>query len=187
MEFSTSYLAGLFDGEGCIFIARRMPRRTMIAPYYMLTTSINMTHRPVIEALAQQLDCGILVHRKDLKNPKHQAAYEIALASNRARDFILSIYDELVVKKEQARLALVFQENLNAYRGKFVYMTKAEQDALVEWRERVRLRVKSLKKMSTIGALDWNVGELGGHPMPGPHGRGRAIPNQAGANHSGRA
>ena len=167
MKFSPSYLAGLFDGEGCIFIARRMPRRTMIVPYYMLTASINMCHRPLIEALAQEFDCNVCTHRKDLKNTKHSAAYEILFASNRAKTFIELIYDEMIVKKEQARLALIFQENLNAYRGKFLYMSRPEQEVLTAWRERVRLQVKALKKQTPIGALDWNVGELGGPPMPG--------------------
>jgi hypothetical protein len=139
----------------------------MIAPYYMFTAGINMCHRPLIEGLAQEFDCNVVTHRKDLRNPKHSIAYEVLFASNRARTFITLIYDELIVKKEQARLALIFQENLNAYRGKFLYMSKPEQEALVAWRERIRLQVKALKKQTPIGALDWNVGEFGGPPMPG--------------------
>lgn len=168
MKFSVSYLAGLFDGEGCIFIARRSLRRNMVIPYYVMTTTINMTHRPLIEALAEQFDCNVLIHRKDLKNIKHRVAYEVVFASNRARDFLTLIYDELVVKKEEARLALIFQENLNAYRGKIMQMDQARIENLIAWRERIRLQVKACKKVSFLGASDWNVGELGGHPMPGP-------------------
>ena len=166
MKFNASYLAGLFDGEGCIFIGKRSLVRLTV-PQYHLSASINMVHRPLIDALAEQLDCYVIIHRKDLKNPKHRAAYEIIMGSNRARDFLLSIFDELVVKKEEARLAIMFQNHLNEYRRAIPQMSAKELQALMDYREVIRLKVKALKRSSFLGASDWNADEFGEHPMPG--------------------
>lgn len=168
MTFSKSYLAGLFDGEGCIFIARRNVNGKYILrfPHYIITTSINMVHRPLIELLAEQLNGHVLVHKKDLKNPKHRRSYEVAFSSDRARDFLASIYDELVVKKEEARLAIMFQNHLNEFRGRLSQMTIEQAQPILAWRESIRLRVKELKRSSFLDASDWNAGEFGGHPMP---------------------
>ncbi len=166
MKLSTSYLAGLFDGEGCIFIGRREPKRRMIMPYYVLTASINMTHRPLIEVLAAQFGRPILVHRKDLKNINHRVAYEVVFATDAAAEFLKSIYDELFIKKEEARIALAFQDHLNQFRGRAMYMCREDLTALLDYRERLRLQLKACKKVSFFGASDWDVGEFGGHPMP---------------------
>jgi hypothetical protein len=166
MKFSTSYLAGLFDGEGCIFISRREPKGKSISPGFTLTAGINMVHRPLIEALASEFECNIIVHKKDLKNAKHRRAYEIVFCANRARRFLFSIYDDLIVKKEEARLAIMFQDHMNRFDGKLMFMAAADFKAVIEYRERIRLQVKALKRVSFLGASDWNDGEFGGHPMP---------------------
>lgn len=166
MKFNASYLAGLFDGEGCIFIGKRSLVR-LRTPQFHVSASINMVHRPLILALADQLDCHVITHRKDLKNPKHRAAYEVVMSSNRARDFLLSIFDELVIKKEEARLAIIFQNHLNEYRYAIPLMSATEIQAMVDYRETIRLKVKALKRSSFLGASDWNADEFGEHPMPG--------------------
>ena len=168
MTFNVSYLAGLFDGEGCIFIGRRDGSKSgkSHTPSYNLSVSINMVHRPLIEALAEQFECYIITHKKDLKNPKHRRAFEIVMSGNKARRFLISVYDDLVVKKEEARLAIMFQDHMTRYDGKLMYMSSADQAAIREWRESIRLQVKALKRTSVFGASDWNDGEFGGHPMP---------------------
>ena len=165
MSLSKSYIAGLFDGEGCIFIQCTGPRKGGI-PYYTLRATINMVHKPIIEMLAEQFDASIIVHRKDKKNPKHRVSYEMCLNTTRARDFLAIVYDELVVKKEEARLAIEFQNHMNEYRHKMLSMSLADTQKVIEYRERLRLRVKELKRVSVIGATEWNAGEPGGNPMP---------------------
>jgi hypothetical protein len=168
MAFNASYLAGLFDGEGCIFIARRDGSKSgkFHAPSYNLSASINMVHRPLIEALASQLECNIITHKKDLKNPKHRRAYEVSMSGIKARRFLLSVYEDLIVKKEEARLAIMFQDHMTRFDGKLAYMSASDLNAIRQWRENIRLQVKALKKGSFLGASDWNADEFGGHPMP---------------------
>lgn len=166
MRLSKSYLAGLFDGEGCIFIAKRIGKRT---PHYILTCSICMTHRPLIDLLCEQFERKITIHKIDLRKPHCKRAFELVLSSEKAANFLRLVHDELLVKKEEARLALIFQDHLNAHRGRLSKMARGpEFEELVAYRESLRLQVKACKKISFLGASDWNAGEFGGHPMPGP-------------------
>jgi len=166
MKFSDDYLAGLFDGEGCIFIQKhKYPSYGY--PSYMLYARINMCHQPMIALLAEDLEASIITHRKSLKNPNHRDAYEISLHGVKAADFLYRIYSKLVVKQEEARLAIEFQKNMTYFRNQIQHMTVAEAQRLINWREAVRLQVKALKKVTFIGVSDWNAGELGEPPMPG--------------------
>ena len=139
----------------------------MVTSQYGLWARVNMCHRPLIELLADQLDASIIMHRKDLKNPKHRAAFEVSLYSNKASDFLASIYDELVIKQEEARVAIKFQGHLNAYKHKLTSLCPDELQAVMNYREAAKLQLQALKRGSFIGVSNWNVGELGEPPMPG--------------------
>ena len=167
MKLSIEYLAGLFDGEGCVFV-QRMDRvgRGVRIPQHMVWARLNMCHRPLIEMLAEQLDASIIVHKKDLKNPRHRRAYEVSLYGNKAADFLRSVYEFLVIKKEEARLAIELQDHLNRYKGKLPNMPIEHIEPLIAYREIIRLQVKAIKTASFIGVSDWNAGEFGEHPMP---------------------
>src|SRR4029077_11113599 len=47
MAFSVEYVAGLFDGEGCIHIGRR--KRGIRLPQFFLQVSITMAHTMILE------------------------------------------------------------------------------------------------------------------------------------------
>ena len=64
------YLAGLFDGEGCVTYsnktALRKGRRKAYA-YWVITLEVSMTHEETIKTIHQMFDCGTV-------RPRHQAA-----------------------------------------------------------------------------------------------------------------
>lgn len=164
MAFSSSYVSGLFDGEGCIHIGRR--KRGIWLPQFHLQVSISMAN-PVLRSLAEFTGGYIQVIKRDLKIAGRRRVYTLSWTGNTARNFLASIYDELHVKQEEARLAIIFQDHMNAYKFQARYMGESELRDLVAYRERLRLQVKKCKSLMLIGATDWNVGEFGEHPMPG--------------------
>ncbi len=166
MDFSIEYLAGLFDGEGCVHIGRR-PRGIWL-PSFFLQVNISMAHSGLVHAVADQIGGYVTINRHDLVRPGRRAAYQLGLNGTPSRLFLQDLYPYLRIKKEEARVAIVFQTHMETYRYQARHMSKEELDAIIAYRERIRLYVKGCKKRLIYGATDWDVGEFGGYPMPGP-------------------
>jgi len=101
-----AYIAGLFDGEGCIMINKTIYRpRT----YYQLYVQVNMSSQWIIEYL--QFTFGGSVHKYEhsqyYPNAKPQWAWKAyGLA---AVEFLKAMMPYLKLKKSQAELGLLFQ------------------------------------------------------------------------------
>lgn len=98
---SLEYLAGLFDGEGSIFITRmRMSR-----DYHQLRVGINITHEATIK-----LFCSCFGGNKGIIIPKgnrKQQWYWRASGKN-TLTFLETMVPYLIIKKEQAELGIKF-------------------------------------------------------------------------------
>jgi hypothetical protein len=90
---SPEYIAGLFDGEGCILVTRGS-LRVQIAGCY----------RPTIEALPEQFG-GWICRDKD-KGPSYKTCYRWVITCSPAQAFLRTILPYLREKREQAELAL---------------------------------------------------------------------------------
>lgn len=165
MDFSVEYLAGLFDGEGCIHIGRR-PRGKWL-PSFFLQVNINMANSELIYSIANQIGGYVTINRHDLARKGRRPAYQLGLSGTPSRLFLQEIYPFIRIKKEEARIAIAFQIHMETYKYQARHMNKEELDAIIAYRERIRLYVKDCKKRLIYGVTDWDVGEFGGHPMPG--------------------
>ena len=108
-EKTLSYLAGLFDGEGCIFIAvnKPNPKFQTKSPQHWLGVVIGNTYLPLITWLKDNFSGHIL--KSDRFKVRHKPYWEWKLASNQAKNFLMLIYPYLRIKREQAKLAIEFQ------------------------------------------------------------------------------
>lgn len=99
------YLAGFFDGEGCVSI-----HHTNGSPKtFGLTLSINQVDpRPLNLAKAA---FGGTIH-KIVKKPPHRDIYAWHLNSTKARIFLEEVRPWLIVKADQADIAIAFQTNV---------------------------------------------------------------------------
>lgn len=103
---SRQYIAGFFDGEGCINLAQGKVGHRV--PY--LRVEISNTRCEVLRALQQEYGGSLMVKKRTLSTlPNAKTAYRWMLTTAKAEVFIASIFSFLVLKKEQARLALEFQ------------------------------------------------------------------------------
>ena len=97
---SLEYLAGLFDGEGSIFLAQGKK-------YYYLRVGINITHEltPRLFHKCFGGNLGIIPPKGNSKQQWYwRAAGEDALS------FLITIYPYLIIKRGQAELGIKFQE-----------------------------------------------------------------------------
>ncbi len=169
--FSKDYLAGLFDGEGCIFVQRYVHKRQKMMTYY-LKALVCMTNKDLILELCEEFDAFLIVHKKDEKNIKHSRAYEFNLTAGRAREFLSLIEPLLRVKGNEARAAIALHDDISAYKGKLVRMSREAVMERMNYREALYWHIKQAKGKNARGAI-LNSGELGGHPMPGESAEGQ--------------
>ena len=130
-----AYLAGIFDGEGWVHINKTSSPRSMklwerVTPNFALNCGITNSHKGVLE-IFQKLFGGSIYDRTAFR------IYDYRIDRRMAAEMLNKLLPYLVIKKEQARIAVEFQETLYAT-GKTVSKEK------LEYRDFVYNKIKSL-------------------------------------------
>ena len=97
-----AYIAGFFDGEGCVHIGGRRQNTT----YNLEVTAAN-TNRDVLCFIQSSFD-GSIRGREDPRG--YKKVYTWRVVSNQASSFLEAILPFLKVKYERAELAIEFQK-----------------------------------------------------------------------------
>ena len=136
-EAQIAYIAGFFDGEGCVGIRKpcmdkSRGRLKTHSPY----VTISQVHRDVLDMIRGFYGGNIYFSKNGGKNGIW--TYQQG-GTNLGFDFLRAIYPYLIVKKEQVRVILEAFEEL-------VSIKKAgTPDYLVQRREAARLELTRLK------------------------------------------
>lgn len=134
---SYEYIAGFFDGEGYIQIAKKAPNSHSGAPYW-LTASMANTHKGVLEEIQKVIGNGKVIFHQGTNGWKTH--YRLTFYTLQALNFIKLIEPYLIIKKEEARLAIEFAEHLKSRH----YGLKLTEEELTV-RHDYYLKMKSLK------------------------------------------
>lgn len=109
---SDEYWAGLFDGEGSIWLAAYQ-RKGSFQPQVSLKAAVSNTHRGIIEDLVHDFPppSGRVIN-SFLGGPKDQIRrrqqYKWEMSGRHAYDFLVAVSPWLTIKREQAILAMEF-------------------------------------------------------------------------------
>jgi hypothetical protein len=135
-----AYAAGLFDGEGCVYVNVNKRSR-----HYAPTASIGMSDRalPVLTAMAEAH--GGKVRRFRPATKKWAAAYVWRVDGRTAANFLRLVLPHLEVKAEQARLAIRLQDIIDALPQRSAGM-KSWTDEARERANAIWLRIKELNR-----------------------------------------
>lgn len=108
-ETEKAYLAGFFDGEGCIHIGKHQSKDTP-TPIYNLYVVIAQTNRAIIDEMLEMIGLGsIHVYKRTFeKNRSDNTSYALHLSGRHAADFLAEIKDYIRLKKFQTEVALEF-------------------------------------------------------------------------------
>lgn len=98
-----AYIAGFFDGEGCVHIGGRRHNSS-----YNLEVSASNTDKAVLDML--QLCFGGRIDTVKKTKSHYKQCYKWRAVSTQAKDFLSNIKLFLTVKKQQAEIAIAFQE-----------------------------------------------------------------------------
>ena len=146
-EITYSYLAGLFDGDGCVFINnhRSLPHGSK----HELTVSIGNNNKDVMDWIICQLRYGHV--------SKCRTAYNWKCTKKKAIDFLTAIYPFSIIKRKEIELALRFIEYIN-YQNKIRLHkprhkrggTAPHTKEVIDEIEKYRLKLKDLKGRGSL-------------------------------------
>lgn len=106
-ETEKAYWAGFLDGEGCIRIKINQPQKPRHNAQYFLQVSITNTN-PVNNDKLRNL--GAYIQRHIPRNGKWRPRYQAFFQCEKAKEFLQQVYPYLRLKREEAYLAIQFQE-----------------------------------------------------------------------------
>ena len=129
-----AYLAGFFDGEGCIGVSRG--RGTS---YFLLEVSVSNTKREVLD-LYSSVAGGRIIKTK--RGPRHKDVYVWRVQSKKAEAFLIAMHGRLRLKREQLELALEFRE---LFKGNHI-LPRGNADASLQQHSEKRSNVISLRE-----------------------------------------
>ena len=106
-----SYIAGFFDGEGCISIYRLTNKKVNCwAKYrYDLQVFVYNNHEGVIKWIQERIGYGRVKIQKRPEGKNWKPNYMLRFSSTMAKSFLEEIVDYTKVKQERAKLAIEFQ------------------------------------------------------------------------------
>jgi len=106
-ETQKAWLAGIIDGEGYIGIVQQPRKDTDKKFNYTLVVKVASTDAEMIPTCFEWTGIGNVGY-KESKNPKWADARTWQIANRQAKYFLEAIEPYLIVKKNQARVALEF-------------------------------------------------------------------------------
>lgn len=132
MKEKLAYLAGFFDGEGCISITYNIKRRN-----YCLSISIANVKPNVL--LDFHHIFGGNLHYSVTKQKNRRNSWRWEINGKSGGDFLTTLFPYLVLKKEEARLALEFRIHLRSKSlGRGRGLSKEEREIRESYRKRIR-------------------------------------------------
>ena len=136
-----AYLAGIVDGEGCIFVSR-YDRKDGRQTEYGLIVSIAQSNLAFIDYLHDLIGAGFTREVKNKTAAHHMDRYDLRITGKQAGEFLQAILPHLIIKKDQARLAI---DLVNA-----MHQGSSATPQLLAQRESIFRLIKAMKKSPGI-------------------------------------
>ncbi len=142
-KLALAYAAGIFDGEGYVDIYKASTSKMSKSPSFMVRVIISQKDGKVMNWLQDNFGGSVLLSKRD-----RNYIYRWDIRSQAANRFLSFIYPFVLIKKEQVKLALKFEER----KGKYLETLKGFQgfrqlsDEEIKWRNEIKESLKKLKK-----------------------------------------
>ena len=133
-EMELAWLAGLFDGEGCVRICERVRRRGgSLGVNYYITATINMTHAPTIRRVMDLSGVGAVYNVKNTAPRRRQFGWKAT--NNAAQQFLVSIEPFSLTKRAEI-LCCLEAMNIRMADGRSGTRKRLSSDTLHEIKKR---------------------------------------------------
>lgn len=135
-RLTDAYVAGLVDGEGCILIQESR------GPTYHHLVTVGMTAKALSILEALQAEYGGKTKKARDATERWDTAYSWTVAGDQATDLLERIRPHLILKSEQARVALKVAEIRRGLPPRW----ESSPDGQRMWTDRARQRCATLKR-----------------------------------------
>ena len=139
-ETHKAYLAGLFDGDGCVSITKYNSKQS-VSPVFSLQVTITQQYR--YDLLWFRYFTGLgNVHRLVARSKiveKDSPYYVWSMSGQQAESFLKLIEEYVIIKKDQVEEALRFRDTYLPLDGKKL------SNEIIQRRETHRQRIKAMK------------------------------------------
>lgn len=143
-----TYFAGFFDGEGCIRIdrIRITSRPTHYTRYQLKVSAAQINPKPLY--MIQEQFGGAIGYQTKKSSTKHRATFQWYAWSKYACDFLVALRPYLIVKAEEADLAIEFYRKMKSLDSHFRRHrgNPPDKDAILAEREIVVAELNGLKR-----------------------------------------
>lgn len=128
LPIDLSYIAGLFDGEGCVNIEKNKASDMLSGFRYQLKTTIQIREAWILEEL-KNIFGGSLIYYKD-SFEKHSPTGRWRLTDKKAGLFLKIILPYLRLKKEQAIVGIEFRKSKESFKHGYAKKISIEQEEI---------------------------------------------------------
>ena len=126
-ELKKAYYAGIIDGDGWVTIANGGNKKDSQIPTQRMVVGLAQCWVPILVEIQKEYGGNIGRLNRNKKNPNHRDWFNWQVANLQAKRFIEDILPYLVIKKEQAELALKWQDiKSNRHYGRGHLVTEEE-------------------------------------------------------------
>ena len=139
-----AYMAGLFDGEGCVHIARIHTKKRNLT--YQLVCKISMYSLSTLEIFKTSFGGSIRRETTHEKSNKYGLLYSWAIWGRNSVSFLEKLIPYLRIKKAEANLAIEFQSKKAIGAGKGTWGNRSRTEETITLEEKQYLLMRSLKK-----------------------------------------
>jgi hypothetical protein len=137
-EVDWARLAAFIDGEGSIVINKAGKNGTR----FTVRISISNTDPRLIHWIKNTFGGSVCIHR--VSNPKHRDSMKWDAACREAQTILQNCYQYLIIKREQADVALAYYETVPT---QCMGSTRIKPE-VIEKRQELRDKISRLKKVS---------------------------------------
>lgn len=130
-----AYLAGVFDGEGCVMLARDGNDT------YCLSVKISMCDKPILQKFRKAFGGSLLRLKRPASYSKYKAIYMWQISTRKAEAALSQLQPYLIGKLNQVNTALRYQKSIPRSTGN--RLTQRERDR----RRAVYLKLQRMKKV----------------------------------------
>lgn len=141
------YLAGIVDGEGSIDVSVAKVEGTRKTPSHRVRLKVSMCENESIELLEHCF--GGLAKLRHRKNPKHKPIWEWCIRSLNARAALVELFPYLLIKKEQAKIAIGLSGRLASRK---YYPQKGEKGIKRTPNEEIKIRTQLANRLKELNA-----------------------------------
>ena len=138
-----AYLAGLFDGEGCIYIQAKKPSGNSKTRCHLLQCHLGMTDPRPVRLFKEYFGGRLWARFPKKKNWRPQLCWSISSRDDCSL-FLVALLPYLIAKKDEAKIALEFIRDCPPLNGG--QRTRVTVENLLE-RDEYKRRLQVLKRL----------------------------------------